>query len=154
MRTYTDFVYHTGSEAYQRRSNVWLFWRHQLKITDQATYVWDELSAQQVWVILSALYVYDSIIHYSILIQWVFVTALSSLGEPLEAIMGSQRWQTQLGVKVPTEMTDLAKSYRDRWNQLRVMVALHHSKIQESITEFDTNNFMDTSKLYSHKRYN
>ena len=56
MRTYTDFVYHTGSEAYQRRNKVWLFWRHQLKITDQATYVWDELNAQQVWVILSGLY--------------------------------------------------------------------------------------------------
>lgn len=63
--------------------------------------------------------------------------------------MGSQRRQTQLGVKVPAEMTDLAKSYRDRWNQLRVMVALHHSKIQQSISEFDSSSIMDTSKLYS-----
>ena len=44
-------------------------------------------------------------------------------------------------------MTDLAKSYNDRWNQLKVMVASRHSRIQESITEFDTSNIMDTSKL-------
>ena len=67
----------------------------------------------------------------------------------MEAIVGSQRRQAQLGVKAPTEMTDLAKSYRDRWNQLKVMAILHHSRIQESITEFDTSNIMDTSKLYS-----
>ena len=60
--------------------------------------------------------------------------------------MGSQRRQVQLGVKVPAEMTDLAKSYRDRWNQLKAMVASRHSRIQESITEFDTSNIMDTSK--------
>ena len=44
-------------------------------------------------------------------------------------------------------MTDLAKSYNDRWNQLKAMVASRHSRIQESITEFDTSNIMDTSKL-------
>ena len=44
-------------------------------------------------------------------------------------------------------MTDLAKSYNDRWNQLKAMVASRHSRIQESITEFDTCNIMDTSKL-------
>ena len=60
--------------------------------------------------------------------------------------MGLQRRQMQLGVKVPTKMTDLAKSYGDWWNQLKAMVASRHSRIQESITEFDTSNIMETSK--------
>ena len=61
--------------------------------------------------------------------------------------MGSQRRQTQLGIKVPAVMTDLARSYHDRWNQLKAMESSRHSRIQESITEFDTSNIMDTSKL-------
>ena len=55
--------------------------------------------------------------------------------------------QAQLGIKVPTEMMDLAKSYNDQWNHLKVMVALHHFRIEESITEFDTSNGMNVSKL-------
>ena len=76
-----------------------------------------------------------------------FETALHPLGELLDAIIGSQRRQTQLGVKVPAEMTELAKSYHNRWNQLKAMVSSRHSRIQESITEFDTSNIMDTSEL-------
>ena len=60
--------------------------------------------------------------------------------------MGSQRRQLQLGVKVAKEMTDLSKSYRDRWNQLKAAVASRHARIQECITEFDTSNIMDSSK--------
>ena len=77
-----------------------------------------------------------------------FETALNPLGELLDAITGSQRRQTQLGIKVPSEMAELAKSYRDRWDQLKAMVSSRHSRIQESITEFDTSNIMDTSKLF------
>lgn len=61
--------------------------------------------------------------------------------------MGSQRRQTQLGIKVPAEMAELAKSYHDRWNQLKAAVSSRHLRIQESITEFDTSNIMDTSKF-------
>jgi len=60
--------------------------------------------------------------------------------------MGSQRRQLQLGVNVAKEMTDLSKSYCDRWNQLKAAVASRHARIQECITEFDTSNIMDSSK--------
>ena len=60
--------------------------------------------------------------------------------------MGSQRCQLQLGVKVAKEITNLSKSYCDRWNQLKATVTSRHTRIQECITEFDTSDIMDSSK--------
>ena len=60
--------------------------------------------------------------------------------------MGSQRSQLQLGVKVAKEITNLSKSYCDRWNQLKATVTSRHTRIQECITEFDTSNIMESSK--------